>query len=109
MTTLVVGATGQLGSEICRQLRAGGKPVRALVRAGSALGAELEASGIQTVAGDLKDPDSLAAACRGATSVVTTANTMMSRRRGDSFRTVEARGQAALLRTSERNGVRRFV
>jgi uncharacterized protein YbjT (DUF2867 family) len=32
---LVVGATGLLGSEICRRLAAAGKPVRALVRATS--------------------------------------------------------------------------
>ena len=35
---LVVGATAFLGSEICRSLRAGGHPVRALARAGSGRG-----------------------------------------------------------------------
>ena len=32
---LVVGATGTLGTEICRLLRAGAKPARALVRTNS--------------------------------------------------------------------------
>ena len=32
---LVVGATGMVGTEICRLLAAAGKPVRALVRGGS--------------------------------------------------------------------------
>ena len=57
---LVVGATGFLGSEICRQLLAQGQRVRALVRATSdpAKKAALESFGAELVEGDLKDPAS---------------------------------------------------
>jgi NADH dehydrogenase len=51
---LVVGATGLLGSEICRRLRARGRPVRALVRPGSTKAAALRAIGVETVEGDLR-------------------------------------------------------
>ena len=61
---LVVGATGMLGSEVCRQLVAAKTPVRALVRRTSdpARIRELRALGIETFVGDLRDPVSLAAA-----------------------------------------------
>jgi uncharacterized protein YbjT (DUF2867 family) len=35
---LIVGATGMLGVEICRHLRAAGHPVRAVVLDGASLG-----------------------------------------------------------------------
>lgn len=62
---LIAGATGMVGSEICRLLKAQGKPVRALVRKSSAPEkvAALRALGAEIVVGDLKDPASLAAAC----------------------------------------------
>ena len=50
---LVVGATGMLGSEICRRLTAAGKPVRALVRATSdqAKVDKLKGHGVELVQG----------------------------------------------------------
>ena len=60
---LVVGATGQLGSHIARMLLDRGQPVRALVRRTS--GDAAVPAGAEPVSGDLKDPESLAAACRG--------------------------------------------
>lgn len=75
---LVVGATGMVGSEICRRLAGRGVPVRALVRMSSAPGkvAELQALGIETIVGDLRDPASLQAACHGASAVITTVSSM---------------------------------
>lgn len=57
---LVVGSTGFLGSEICRRLAAAGKPVRGLVRSTSSPDKvdRLKAMGVQTVLGELRDPDS---------------------------------------------------
>lgn len=51
---LVVGATGLLGREICRSLRAAGQSVRALVRASSGLERveALQAAGVATGAGE---------------------------------------------------------
>ncbi len=109
MTILVVGATGLLGSSICRRLAERGSAVRALVRSNSPNESRLASVQAEIVTGDLKDGPSLLAACRGCSAVITTANTLISARRGDSFHTVEAGGQAALLRAAEGAGVRRFI
>ena len=71
---LVVGATGLVGSEICGQLAARGKQVRALVRATAdpAKVDRLRALGAEITVGDLRDANSLQAACRGANAVITT-------------------------------------
>jgi uncharacterized protein YbjT (DUF2867 family) len=75
---LVVGATGMLGSEVCRRLTAAGRPVRALVRVTSdqAKVDMLKGYGAEIVQGDLRDPASLAAACRGIDAVICTASSM---------------------------------
>lgn len=62
--TLVTGATGFLGSHICRALVRRGDRVRALHRPTSNL-AGLESLRLELVTGDLLDPDSLAHAMRG--------------------------------------------
>lgn len=108
---LVVGATGTLGSEICRLLAASGKPVRALVRQSSAPDkvAALRALGAEIAVGDLKDPASLEAACRGARSVISTASSTLSRREGDSIESVDHRGQLSLVDAAANAGIERFV
>lgn len=75
---LVVGSTGMVGTEICRLLAAAGKPVKALVRASSdpAKVENLRRLGATVVEGDLRDPLSLKAACRGVKAVLSTASSM---------------------------------
>jgi NADH dehydrogenase len=92
---LVVGATGLLGSEVCRLLAAEGKPVRALVRQTSdqTKVAELESLNIEIARGDLKDPATLAAACGGVNALISTASSTLSRQDGDSIQTVDLEGQ----------------
>ena len=53
MKTLVVGATGLVGQNICRRLIEAGRPVRALVRPTADPGkrAELERLGVEIVRG----------------------------------------------------------
>jgi NADH dehydrogenase len=99
---LVVGSTGMLGGLVAGRLIAAGKPVRVLVRRSSAL------AGAESVTGDLKDPASLDAACRGVTTVVTTAN---SAQRGgdDTVASVDLAGNRALIDAARANGVRHFV
>jgi uncharacterized protein YbjT (DUF2867 family) len=106
---LVVGATGLLGTEVCRRLSAQGHPTRALVRPGSPGESALRALNASIVHGDLKDRASLDAACRGASVVITTANSILSRRAGDSLETVDRDGSLSLLRAASGAGVRRFI
>ncbi len=75
---LVVGATGMVGTEICRLLTSAGERVRAMVRRTSdpAKVETLKSAGATVVQGDLRDAASLKAACRGVKTVVTTASTM---------------------------------
>jgi uncharacterized protein YbjT (DUF2867 family) len=73
---LVVGATGQLGTAVVRRLVAMGQQVRAFVRPGSRF-EHLRIPGIELAFGDLRDAASIDAACRGARTVVATANAVV--------------------------------
>lgn len=108
---LVVGATGLLGGEICRQLVAGGKPVKALVRPTSdpVKVEALQRLGATLVQGDLKDRSSLDAACQGVTTVISTASSTLSRQPGDSIQTVDLEGQLSLVDAAKAGGVEHFI
>jgi uncharacterized protein YbjT (DUF2867 family) len=75
---LVVGATGLVGGDVCRRLAAQGVATRALVRTTSdpAKVDALRALGAEVASGDLRDPASLAEACRDVTAVISTASSM---------------------------------
>jgi uncharacterized protein YbjT (DUF2867 family) len=107
---LVVGATGMLGGEICGVL-AQRKPVRALIRGTSNPDrvARLKSVGAQQVLGDLKDRASLDAACRGATAVISTASSTVSRQEGDSLESVDRQGQLNLVDAAAAAGVKHFI
>lgn len=111
MTNLVVGATGLLGTEICRGLAAAGKPLRALVResADRAKVTALTELGAQIVRGDLKDPPSLKPACAEVRTVISTASSTISRQEGDSLASVDRDGQLALVDAARSAGVSNFV
>jgi uncharacterized protein YbjT (DUF2867 family) len=108
---LVSGATGMLGSEICRLLTEGGRPVRALLRATANPEnvARLQALGVEPVRGDLKDRASLDAACRQASAVISTATAIGSRQAGDSIEQIDLQGQLNLADAAVGAGVRHFV
>ena len=108
---LIVGATGILGSEICRLLAKKGESVRALVRSTSNPDkvAQLKALKAGVILGDLKDRRSLDAACRGATAVVSTASSTLSRQEGDSIESVDREGQVNLVDAASAAGVTHFV
>ena len=107
MSILVVGATGRLGGRIAADLLARGAPVRALVRRGSPEDA-LRAAGAEIAYGDLRDPASLAAACDGIETVLTTANT--ARRGGaDTVDAVDLRGTMSLIDAAKAAPVRHFI
>lgn len=108
---LIVGATGLLGGEICRILAERRTAVRALVRETSNPDrvAQLKSLGVEVVLGDLKDRASLAAACRGATAVISTASSTISRQGGDSIESVDRQGQLNLIEEAEAADVGQFV
>ena len=110
---LVVGATGMLGSEICRQLAAAGKPVRALVRATSdpAKVENLRGYGAELVEGDVRDAASLAAACNGASAVISTLSSMpFCYQPGENdIECVDEAGAKALVDAAQAAGVGQFV
>ena len=110
-TVLVVGATGFLGMEICRQLSGAGKHVRALVRPSSDP-SKIEALrnlGVDTITGDLKQPDTLNKAVNGVSSVISTASSTLSRQDGDSIETVDGSGQLNLVQAAKEGGVNQFI
>jgi uncharacterized protein YbjT (DUF2867 family) len=108
---LVVGATGLVGSAICQKLAERGEKVRALVRATSSQEKveALRASGVELSLGDLKDPLSLAAACRGVDAVISTASSTLSHQPGDSIESVDAAGQLNLVEAAKAANVGRFL
>jgi uncharacterized protein YbjT (DUF2867 family) len=108
---LVAGATGLVGSAVCQKLAKRGETVRALVRATSAK-EKLEAlrsGGAELCVGDLKDPVSLGAACRGVDAVISTASSTLSRQAGDSIESVDAAGQLNLVNAAKAASIARFV
>jgi uncharacterized protein YbjT (DUF2867 family) len=106
---LVVGASGALGLEICRQLRGRSQTLRLLVREGSSREKDLAALGAEIVRGDLKDAASTARACQGIETVISTATATTRQGKGDTLRSVDRDGNLTLLQAARSSGVRRFV
>jgi len=108
---LVAGSTGLLGSEICRQLTAQQKKIRALVRKTSA--AEkidtLKQMGCSLTEGDFKDKPSLAIACQGCDTVITTVSSTISHQEGDNIQTVDHDGNLSLVAAAKEAGVKHFI
>jgi uncharacterized protein YbjT (DUF2867 family) len=100
-----------VGGEICRRLSTQQKPVRALVRpTGDASRIdELRAAGVELATGDLKDPASIQAACAGATAVLSTASSTLSRQPGDTIDGVDRIGQLQLIEAAAAARVKHFV
>jgi uncharacterized protein YbjT (DUF2867 family) len=107
---LVVGATGLLGLEVCRELAKDGQPIRALVRSTSKPDSleQLRGLGAELVNGDLEDRASLDAACTGIDSVITSASSISSRV-GSYIATVDLQGQRNLVGAATGAGVDRFM
>jgi uncharacterized protein YbjT (DUF2867 family) len=108
---LVAGATGLVGSEVCRRVVASGRQCQALVRETSDAGKvkALQECGATVVTGDLKNRDSLMAACRGARAIISTKSATLSRQPSDSIEAVDLEGQLNLAAAAKANGVERFV
>ena len=110
-TVLVAGATGFLGSEICRQLISRNKHVKGLVRITSDSNkvAKLKELGIETMEGDLKDKGSLENSLRGVSAIISTVSSTLSRGEGDTIQTVDEEGQINLIDAAVGAGVTQFI
>ena len=106
---LVVGAGGLLGSEICRQLRARGREVRGLIRAGSKREAELRSIGVEISNGDLRSRAAIENACRGVKTVVSTATAMGSKDKSLTLRAIDRDAQRDVVEVARASGVERFI
>ena len=111
MMVLVVGATGFLGTEICRELVNRDYSVNGMVRSSSdpKRVRGLKDIGVTTVEGDLKDAPSVRAALEDVDDVVSTATATRSRSDGDGIESVDTDGQSALIQAAADAGVKRFV
>jgi nucleoside-diphosphate-sugar epimerase len=106
----VLGAAGMLGFEIVRQLRAAGKEVRtldlnALPRQDGSRGSQDE-----HVLGDIRDPQALRRACRGAEVVFQTAAAVWNPRTpAREFQEVNVEGNRRVLEACRELAIRRLV
>jgi uncharacterized protein YbjT (DUF2867 family) len=110
---LVAGSTGMVGSEACRLLGAKGMSFRALVRESSdpAKVERLKGYGAQIVKGDLRDLDSLKAACQGVSALICTVSAMpFSYQPGvNDVQAVDCDGVTNLIEAAKASGVKHFV
>jgi uncharacterized protein YbjT (DUF2867 family) len=108
---LIAGATGVVGGIVCKRLRDRGESVRALVRVTSSPDKvdRLRALGVEIFSGDLRDPASLDAAARGATTVISTVSMVGTAQAGDSFQDTDNAGTRALIDAAKRAGSSHFI
>lgn len=108
---LVVGATGMLGTEICKQLGEANKKVKGLIRATSDLRRVdmLHELGVETVVADIKDEASLREVMEGVEAVISTVSSTHSRQEGDTIETVDHLGQINVINAASKARVRHLV
>src|SRR6516164_4648275 len=110
-TALVVGATGVLGMEVCRQLAAAGKKVKGLVRTSSQKEKVngLHEVGVETATGDMKDLQSLYQTFQNVDAIISTATSTISHQEGDFIETVDLAGQLNVAEAASAAGVQHVV
>ncbi|HUR11048.1 MAG TPA: SDR family oxidoreductase [Flavitalea sp.] len=108
---VVVGATGFLGMEIIRLLLDEGYDVKGLIRETSSKEKvdALKESGVETVVGDMKDPDSLSRAFEVADICISTASCTFSRQDGDNIESVDHQGQLNVVDAAKNAGIKKIV
>ena len=104
---LVVGATGQLGTAITRNLVANQHRVRVFVRRDSHY-QHLQALGVDLAFGDLRKLSTVQAACEGVTTIITTANGVIQRK-ADSIKSTDGEGNANLIEAAKQQQVQQFI
>jgi len=104
---LVAGATGSLGRHVVKKLLAKGESVRAMTRDRSKAD-DLKARGAQIVLGDLRDPESIEFAVRGAKAVVASVHSLLGRG-ANSSAAIDDAGHHSLIDAAKTAGVEHFV
>jgi dihydroflavonol-4-reductase len=106
---LVTGATGHIGNVLVRQLLEKGEKVRALIMRGEDL-TPLKGLNVETVVGDVLDPESLKSAMEGVQRVFHLAGIVsIMPGRDELVRRVNVDGTINILRAAVQAGVRRLV
>ena len=107
---LVIGATGQQGGAVARELLDRGRAVHALVRDAGALGARsLRAAGATLVTGDLDDPAWLRAAMSNVDGVFLVLTMMTEPRVSLAGVAAEVRRGQAVADIASETGIRQLV
>jgi uncharacterized protein YbjT (DUF2867 family) len=110
---LVAGATGFLGNEICRLLRAKNLPVKAMVRTATdhVKTEQLTKLGVRVAPCDLRDKNALSRVLQGVTTVVSTVSSMpFSYKPGENdIQSVDENGVINLIDASKSAGVKHFI
>lgn len=110
-TVLITGISGVLGTKIANAvLDKGEMNVRGLVRSPSndKLN-DLKARGVEFVAGDLFDSESLPKACEGVETIISAVKGNISKATGIYREDIVLSGQLNLLEAAIKSGVKRFV
>jgi dihydroflavonol-4-reductase len=108
-TILITGATGNVGHPIAARLAAAGHQVRALVRSPERASPILP-EGVEAVAGDVTDPDSVRAAAQGCELLYHAAGLPEQWRRDPAdFVRVNVEGTRNVVNAAQDAGVGRFV
>lgn len=105
-TILLTGATGYVGGRLLPRLVAAGHSVRCLVREPSRLQGRPGADEAQVVAGDVLDPNSLARACEGVSTVYYLVHSMGS---AGGFEDADRQAAQNMADAAQAAGVRRIV
>jgi dihydroflavonol-4-reductase len=107
MITAVTGATGHVGANLVRALLAKGRKVRVLVRNDFRA---IEGLDLETVTGDVLDPDSLMKLCRGADTVFhAAARISIVGSEGGMVEKINVEGPRNVVEACLRNRVKRLV
>ncbi len=108
MRVLLTGATGLVGSHLCRALLAQGETVRVLRRPSSSLRL-LDGLDVEHAVGDLTEPESLEAAMQDVDAVYHVAGVASSHSTAGRMYTVMVEGTRSLLQAALEAGVQRVV
>mgnify|MGYP000594306621 CR=1 FL=1 len=107
---VVTGATGQVGLDLCRALRAAGRAVRAVVVPGDRMASRLHGLGVEIAEADVRDPVALGRAFADAETIYHLAAIVSTTSRHDlRMWQVNVEGARNAVRAARAAGARRMV